>query len=506
MEHSVEKLTGNKVKISFKATAEEFEAAIQKAYLKLRGQINVPGFRKGKAPRKMIENMFGKGVFFEDALEEMFPEAYMKAVEENDLKPVSRPELDVQTMEAGKDLEFSAEVFVMPEVKLGQYKDVEITRSIRKVTDAEIDARLEQERKRVARSVEITDRGLENGDKAELDYSGSVDGVKFDGGTAEHQTLVIGSNTFIPGFEEQMVGMQVGEEKDLNVKFPEEYHAENLKGKDAVFHVKLHAITREELPELDDDFAAEVSDFDTLAEYRKDVEKKLQETADSQADDMAKSALIEKVVANAEIDLPAPMVEDKLNDMMEQMAWRMQQQGFSMEQYMQMLGQTPAQMRDMYRSEAESNVRSELVVDEIIKVENLEAGDEDVDQLLEGYTAAMGQTVDQIKKSFSAEQLDYFKHRALVNKAIDLMWNSAKVTDEEFKPEEEGEKKPAKKSTKKAKTEEAKEEAEGEEKPKTTRKKAAPKAEAAEGEEGEKKTTRRRSTKKADEAEAGAEA
>ena len=510
MEHSVEKLTGNKVKISFKATAADFEAAIQKAYLKLRGQINVPGFRKGKAPRKMIESMFGKGVFYEDALEELFPAAYMKAVEENDLKPVSRPELDVQVMEAGKDLEFTAEVFVMPEVKLGEYKGVEVTRTVRKVTEEEVNARLEQERKRVARSVEITDRGLENGDMAELDYSGSVDGVKFDGGTAEHQTLLIGSNTFIPGFEEQMVGMQVGEEKDLNVKFPEQYHAENLKGKDAVFHVKLHAITREELPELDDDFAAEVSDFDTLAEFRADVEKKLQETANAQAEEMTKSALIDKVVANAEIDVPAPMVEDKLDDTMQQMAWRMQQQGFSMQQYMQILGQSEAQMRDMYRAEAESNLRSELVVDEIIKVEGIEADDADVDALLGEYSTAMGQSVEDLKKQFSAEQLDYFKHRAQVNKAIELMWSTAKVTDEEAKPEE-GEEKPAKKTTRKKAAPKA-EAAEGEEtaeaKPKTTRKKAAPKAEAAaEGEEAEKKpATRRRTTKKAAETETGAEA
>ena len=285
--------------------------------------------------------------------------------------------------------------------------------------------------------MDVTDRALENGDKAELDYSGTVDGVKFDGGTAEHQTLVIGSNTFIPGFEEQMVGMQIGEERDLNVKFPETYHAENLKGKDAVFHVKLHAITREELPELDDDFAAEVSDFDTMKEYRDSVEKTLQEAADIQADEAAKSAMVEKAVSNAEIDVPAPMVEEKLDEMMQQMNWRMQQQGFTMEQYMKILGQSEAQMRDMYRGEAENNVRSELVMEEIIKAENIEADEADVEKLLEGYTAAMGQTVEQLKSTFSPEQLDYFKHRAQINKAIDLMWQSAKITDEEIKPEAE---------------------------------------------------------------------
>lgn len=450
MEHSVEKLSSNKVKISFKATAAEFENALQQAYLKLRGQINVPGFRKGKAPRKLIENMFGKGVFYEDALDILFPEAYYQAVEENDLKPVARPEVDVQAMKAGKDLEFSCEVYVMPEVKLGQYKDLDVTRTIRKVTDAEVDSHIEQEQKRVARMVDVTDRGLENGDKAELDYSGTVDGVKFDGGTAEHQTLVIGSNTFIPGFEEQMVGMQIGEERDLNVKFPETYHAENLKGKDAVFHVKLHAITREELPELDDDFAAEVSDFDTMKEYRESVEKTLQEAADIQADEAAKSAMVEKAVSNAEIDVPAPMVEEKLDEMMQQMNWRMQQQGFTMEQYMKILGQSEAQMRDMYRGEAENNVRSELVMEEIIKAENIEADEADVEKLLEGYTAAMGQTVEQLKSTFSAEQLDYFKHRAQINKAIDLMWKSAKVTDEEIKPDAEKKEEAAEVSEEKA--------------------------------------------------------
>ena len=355
----------------------------------------------------------------------------MTAVKDNDLKPVGRPELDVQEMEAGKDLAFSCEVFVMPDVKLGEYKGVEVTRRVRKVTAEEVDGRIEQERKRVARSVDVTDRALENGDKAELDYAGSVDGKAFAGGTAEHQTLVIGSGNFIPGFEEQMVGMTIGEERDLHVTFPGQYHAEELKGKEAVFHVKLHAITREELPELDDEFAAEVSDFDTLAEYRADLEKKMQEAADAQAEEAARQTLVDTVVRNAECDVPDPMVEEKLDDMMQQMGWRMQQQGFSLEQYLKMIGQTEAQMRDMYRSEALNNVKTELVIDEIIKAEKLEAEDADVDKLLEDYTAAMNQTVEQLRESFSAEQLDFFKHRACMNKALDLIWDNARVTDED---------------------------------------------------------------------------
>lgn len=462
MEHTVEKLSGNKVKISFKAPAADFEQALEKAYIKMRGRINVPGFRKGKAPRKLIERMYGESIFYDDALEALFPEAYMTAVEKNELKPVGRPEVDVQEMEKGKDLVFSCEVYVMPDVKLGEYKGVEVVRNVVKVTSEQVDARIAQEQKRVARSVEITDRGLENGDKAELDYSGSVDGEKFAGGTADHQTLIIGSNSFIPGFEEQMVGMKPEEERDLNVKFPDEYHAEELKGKDAVFHVKLHAITREELPELDDEFAAEVSDFDTLAQYRADIEKKLQEAADAQATEAAKQSLVDTVVGNAEIDVPDPMVDEKLDDMMQQMGWRMLQQGFGMEQYLKMIGQTEQQMRDMYRSEALNNVKSELVIDEIIKAESIEADSSDVDELLESYAKGMNQTLDELKKSFSEAQLDYFKHRVQINKALDMLWDSAKVKDEA--PDTKGddapakEKKPAAKRTRK-KAEEPKEDA-----------------------------------------------
>ncbi len=477
MEHTVEKLSGNKVKISFQIPAADFDGAVQKAYLQTRGRINVPGFRKGKAPRKLIESMYGREIFYDDALELLFPEAYMTAVKENGLEPVGRPELDVQEMEAGKDLAFSCEVFVMPEVTLGEYQGVAVTRKVRKVTAEDVDDRIAQEQKRVARSVDVTDRPLENGDKAELDYSGSVDGEKFEGGTAERQTLLIGSGSFIPGFEEQMVGMKIGEERDLNVRFPDEYHAEELKSKDAVFHVKLHAITREELPELDDEFAAEVSEFDTLAEYRADLEKQMQAAADAQADEAAKQSLVETVVGNAEADIPAPMVEEKLDDMMQQMSWRMQQQGLSMEHYLKLTGQTEAQMREMYRPEALANVKSELVIDEIIKAEDIKADESDVDQLLSEYAGTMNQTVDQLKQSFNESQLDYFKHRAQINKALDLMWNAAKVTDEEAGPERPDGDKPA------------------EEKP-TEAKRSRRKAE--DGQQPEKKPAAKRSRKKAE--------
>lgn len=430
MEHTVEKLSGNKVKISFKVPSASFEEAIEKAYQKMRGRINVPGFRKGKAPRKLMERMYGDMVFYDDALEILFPEAYMAAVKESDLKPVSRPELDVQEMEKGKDLAFSCEVYVQPEVKLGQYKGVEVTRVVREISKDEVDAQIAQEQKRVARSVEVTDRPVEDGDMVNLDYSGSVDGEKFDGGTAEGQTLLIGSKSFIPGFEEQMIGMAIDEERDINVKFPEQYHSQELQGKDAVFHVKVNGITHEELPEIDDEFASEVSDFDTLKDYEADVRAKLQEAADAKSSEAAKESLVDAVVKNAEIDIPEPMVEDKLDEMMEQMSWRMQQQGFTLKKYIELTGQTEEQMREMYRGEAKNNLKSELVLDEIVKAEDVKAEDEDVDSMLAEYASSMGQTVEQLKMSLSESQMAYFTHRAKVAKVLDMLWDHAKVIDE----------------------------------------------------------------------------
>ena len=436
MANTVEKISSNKVKITFTVPAEEFEQAIQKAYLKARGQIMVPGWRKGKAPRKVIEKMYGAGIFYEDALDLVFPDAYEAAIQENDLKIVAQAELDnIEQMEAGKDLIFSCQVFVYPEFELGEYKGLEVERQIRKITPEEVDARIEHERTHLARTIEVTDRPLENGDTAELDYSGTVDGVKFEGGTAENQTLKIGSGSFIPGFEEQMIGMTIGTEKDLNVKFPEEYHAEDLKGKDAVFHVKLNGITREELPEVDDDFASEISEFDTLAEYRADLEKHMQESNDREATDHARNSLIQKVVENTEIDLPDPMVEKKLDEMMEEMDWNMHRQGFSLEQYMKILGQDMDQIRNMYREQAKNSLKADLILEKVIETEKVEATDEDVDRILEEYASASNKTLDQVKESFGEDQLAYFKHSACITKAMDLLWDSAKVTDVEAKDE-----------------------------------------------------------------------
>ncbi len=430
MQYSVEKLSGSKIKISFTAPASDFEEAVQKAYIKFRGRFQVQGFRKGKAPRRLIERMYGDSVFYDDALELLFPDAYMEAIEKDDLHPVGRPSVDVETMEKGQDVKFSCETFVFPEIKLGEYKGVDITRTLRDVTEDALDARLQQERKKVSRSVEITDRPVEKGDEINLDYSGSVDGVKFNGGTAEGQKLVIGSNSFIPGFEDQMIGISIGEEKDITVTFPTEYHADDLKGKDAVFHVKVNAISHEELPELDDDFAADVSDFDTLAEYREDLKKQMQAAADEQATAQAKQELIQKIVENAEVDLPDPMVEEKLDDQLREMDWRMQQQGLNMKKYMELTGQTEEQMRDMYRSEARNNLKTEMVIGEIIKTEAIEPTPEKVDEMLSEYTEPMGKTLEELKKELNESQMEYFVNRAKTTAALDLLWNSASVKDE----------------------------------------------------------------------------
>ena len=479
MEYTVEKRTGNKVKINFSIPAADFEAAVEKAYLKNRGRINVPGFRKGKAPRKLIERMYGEMVFFDDALELVFPDAYMEAVQKEDLHPVSQPELDVDKIEKGKDVAFSCEVFVQPEVKLGEYKGVAVTRTVRPVQDSDVEARLAQEQKRVARSVEVTDRPVQTGDEVNLDYSGSVDGVKFDGGTAAGQKLVIGSGSFIPGFEEQVAGLSIGEEKDITVTFPEDYHAENLKGKAAVFHVKVNAITREELPELDDDFASEVSEFDTLADFSADIRAKLQKTADDQATEAVRQSLVQKIVDAAEVDIPAPMVEDKLHDLLREMDWRMQQQGFDMKRYMQLTGQTDEQMHDIYREEARNNLKTELVIEEIIKAEKVEADEADVAKMVEEYAKAVGKSADEFRAELNDSQLAYFTHRSRINRVLDMLWDSASVTDETQAAEaEKPAKKPAaKKAAKKAADEQPETEADAES---TEAKKAAkPKAKIA---------------------------
>ena len=481
MSHTYEKVSGNKAKLTFTIPAEQFDEAMQKAYLKLRGRINVPGFRKGKAPRRMIETLYGEGVFYDDAFELVFPDAYEAAVKEFDLHPVDRPEISLDEIGAGQELKFHLEVFVRPDVKLGEYKGLTAEAEKQTLTDEMVDARISADQDKASRTIDVEDRPVQEGDTVNLDYAGTVDGVAFAGGTAEGQTLKIGSHQFIPGFEEQMVGMKLGEEKDLNVKFPDEYHAEELKGKDAVFHVKVNGIQMTEKPELDDDFAADISEFNTFAEYKDSIVKELTEKINKSNDIAAENALVEKAVENAEMDIPQAMIDDQAEYMVREMGMRMSYQGLKMEDYLKYTGQTMDDLKAMYKPEAEKRVKTELVIDAIRKAENIEPGEAEIEKAIADQAERSGMDVEDFKKNLTDEQKDYLKDNAAIQMVLDLLKDGAKILEKkEDKPAEE---KPAKKAAAKktAKKADAAEEAAAEEKPaKKTAKKAAKKADDAE--------------------------
>jgi len=359
----------------------------------------------------------------------VFPDAYDAAVKEYDLKPVDRPEVNVDEIGAGKDLKFTCEVFVRPDVELGQYKGLEVEVDKQTVTEDDVNARIEQDRQKAARTIDVEDRPVAEGDTVNLDYAGSVDGVAFDGGTAQGQTLKIGSHQFIPGFEEQMVGMAIGEEKDLNVTFPEQYHAENLAGKDAVFHVKVNSIQMTEMPELDDDFAADVSDYNTFAEYKDAIVKELNDRAEKNNDVAVENALVEKAVENATIDVPHAMIHEQLHYMMQEMEMRMAYQGLRMEDYLKYTGQTREQLEGAYHGEAEKRVRIELTLDAIRKAESIEPTEEEVNAQIAQQAERMGQELEAFEKNLTEEQRGYLTDSAAIQKVIDLMKADCKVTE-----------------------------------------------------------------------------
>ena len=437
MSHTYEKLSSNKAKLTIVVPAEQFDEAMNKAYLKMRGRINVPGFRKGKAPRKLIETMYGEGVFYDDALDIIFPEVYPAAIEAEGLKPVDRPEVNVEEIGQGKDLKFTCEVFVRPDVELGQYKGLEVEVEQQVVTDDMVDTRIKQDQQKASRTVDVEDRPVATGDTVKLDYAGTVDGVAFEGGTAKDQTLVIGSNTFIPGFEDQMIGMQIGEEKDLNVTFPEQYHAENLAGKAAVFHVKVNGITVTEMPELDDDFAADVSDFTTFAEYRESIVKELNDRAARNNEVAVENALVEKAVENATIDVPEAMITEQTEYILREMEMRMMYQGLRMQDYLKYTGQTKEQLQEAYRGEGEKRVRIELTLEAIRKAEGIEPTEEEINAQIAEQAERMGQKVEDFEKTLTAEQRGYLADQAAVQKVVNLLKADAKVTEK--KPEEKAE-------------------------------------------------------------------
>ena len=456
---SVEKQEKSAVELVIEIGGEEFEAAVQKAYLKQRNKINVPGFRKGKAPRKIIEGMFGSGVFYEDAINELYPKAYADAVEQEKLDVVSWP--NVEVLEAGKDgLTFKATVTVRPEVKLGEYKGLTAEKEEVKITDEDIDNELKPYINRASRMVTV-EREAQNGDTVVIDFEGFKDGVPFDGGKAEGHSLELGSGAFIPGFEDQLVGTKAGDEKDVNVTFPEDYHAEDLAGAPVVFKVKVHEVKEKQLPTVDDEFAKDVSEFDTLEAFKKDLADKLTERREAQAKRAFEAAIMEQVMDNMEVEIPDAMVAYETDQMVEDMARRIQAQGIPFEQYMAMTGMTIDIVRSQAAAAAMERVRRDLALGAVVAAENIEISDEDLEAEYKRLADEYHMELDQVKAAAPAEDV---KKGLAVQKAEQVIYDSAKVG-----------KAPAKKKTTKKKAEEAEgEAAEGEEKPKkrrTTKKK-----------------------------------
>ncbi len=437
MSVQVENLEKNMAKLTIEVSAEELEKAIQSAYMKQKGKISLPGFRKGKVPRHMIEKMYGVEIFFEDAANELINQEYPKAVEESGLDVVSRPTVDIEEMEKGKPFIFTAEVAVKPEVTLGKYMGVQVTKIDTAATEEEVDAEINKERENNARTITVEDRPVADGDTAVIDYEGSVDGVPFEGGKGENHSLVIGSHSFIDTFEEQLIGKNTGDEVEVNVTFPEEYHAAELAGKPAVFKVKINEIKTKELPELDDDFAQDVSEFDTLAEYRESVKTKIQERKEQSAKREKEEEAIGKIVDKSKMEIPDAMIEYQVDNMMSDMANRMSQQGLTMEQYMQFTGMTVDKLREQMQPEAVKRIQTGLVLEQIAKEENIEVSDEEVDAEVAKMAEMYGMEADKLKEYMGDAEKDSMKKDLAVQKAVDLIMENVK---ERAKPKSKKEK------------------------------------------------------------------
>lgn len=421
MKYTFEKAEKSTVKIDIKLTASEWNEAIDKAYEKTKGRYSMPGFRKGKVPKHLLEGAYGKGIFYEEAINQAFPKYYGEILEkETSIEAVAAPEIDVKKVD-DKGLELIAIVAVRPEVKLGDYKGITFKKVEYNVKDEDVEAELKRLQERNSRMVEVTDRAVENGDTVIIDYSGSVDGVKFEGGTAEKQTLVIGSGTFIPGFEEQLVGMKIGEERDINVKFPEEYHAENLKGKDSVFHINLHEIKKKELPELTDDFIKDSVGAESLTAYKDEVKARLEKQNADRAEREIEDAIVKKISENATVEIPDALIEMQIDRMVEEMSYRLSYQGLKLEDYLKYVGKTVEDYRNEYKPQAESIVKSQLVIEKIISDEKIEATDADVEARIEEMAKAQGREVPELKKNMQARQLDYVKNEIVIKKLFDFL-------------------------------------------------------------------------------------
>lgn len=425
MKSTIEKLSSNKVKLHFVVEPELFETGMQAAYKKNVGKINVPGFRRGKAPRKVVEMMYGENIFYEDAIDEIFPKVYSEAVKEHDITPVDRPEFNLEQIGSGKELIFDIEVFVKPDVELGQYKGVEAVKHTTVVTDDDVNAEIERARERVSRYVDVTDRPVKMDDQVTLNYAGFCEGEQFEGGTAEGHKLVIGSGSFIPGFEDQLVGAEIGKEVDVNVTFPEEYHAENLKGKPATFKCTVTAIQEKDVPALDDEFAKDVSEYDTLDAYKAATKEDLQKKADERDDAEFENAVLDAVCANAKVDIPDAMIEDRIDERIREISMNMRYQGIDMQTYFKYTGTTEENLREQLKDQAKHDVLVRLVLEAVRDAEKVEADEASVNEEIDKYASQASGDAEKFKASLTDDDRKYFEEAVRMRKTVELLKDSA---------------------------------------------------------------------------------
>ena len=427
MQVKVENAGKNVVQLEIEVDAETFDQGLQKSFVKNAKRFNIPGFRRGKAPRHLVERYYGEHVLYEDAINEVCPEAYEKAIEENDINPVDRPEIDIKQIGKGQPLIFTATVTVKPDVELGQYKGVEVEKTTAVVTDEDVEKEIERVRDRNSRLITVEDRPAASGDTVTIDFEGFIDGVAFEGGKGTDYNLVLGSGTFIPGFEEQLTGASKGEEKEVNVTFPEDYHSKDLAGKDVVFRVTVKEIRVKELPELDDEFAKDVSEFETLEEYRSDIRKKLLEMAEHRAHHENEDKVIEKVVENSTVDIPPVMTEKHLDRLVEDYGMRLMYQGLSLEKYLEISGMDMNSFREQFRERAEQDVKTQLVLDKISKVEAIVPTDEETDGEIRRLADNYGQKEEEFRQHLKPDDIEYIRSTLVTRKTIDFLLENAKL-------------------------------------------------------------------------------
>ena len=425
MSVQVEKLEKNMAKLTIEVSSEEFENAIAKAYKKNKNKISLPGFRKGKAPRAMIEKMYGTGVFYEDAANDLIPGAYESAAKESELEIVAQPSIDVTQIEKGKPFIFTATVAVKPEVTLGDYKGIEVEKKNAEVTDEELQAEIDKVRESNSRMITVEDRAVQDGDITTIDFEGFVDGEPFEGGKGEDYPLTIGSHSFIDNFEEQLIGKNIGEETEVNVTFPEQYQAEELQGKPAVFKVTIKEIKVKELPELDDDFAQDVSEFDTVDEYKEDLKKKLLENKEAALKREKEEDVVGKIIENATMEIPDPMVDTQVRQMVQEFSQRIQSQGLSLQQYMQFTGMTPESLTNELQPQALKRIQSRLVLEAVVAAENIETSDEDLEKELEKMAEMYQMEADKLKELVGEEEKKQIALDLAVQKAVELVVDAA---------------------------------------------------------------------------------